>query len=37
MATIDHIILKINDLSASVDFYVNIMEFQLGGSAIPSP
>jgi catechol 2,3-dioxygenase-like lactoylglutathione lyase family enzyme len=31
MATIDHLILKINDLSASVDFYVNVMGFQLEG------
>jgi catechol 2,3-dioxygenase-like lactoylglutathione lyase family enzyme len=35
MATIDHIILKINDLSASVDFYVNVMGFQLEGQRDP--
>ena len=32
---IDHLILKINDLSASVDFYVNVMGFQLEGYREP--
>ena len=35
MATIDHLILKVNDLSASVDFYVNIMGFHLDGQRDP--
>jgi catechol 2,3-dioxygenase-like lactoylglutathione lyase family enzyme len=35
MATIDHIILKVNDLSASVDFYVNVMGFYLEGQREP--
>ena len=35
MATIDYLILKINDLSASVDFYVNVMGFHLEGQRDP--
>ena len=35
MAAIDHVILKVNDLSASVDFYVNVMGFQFEGQQDP--
>jgi len=31
MATLDHIILKVNDLDASVDFYTKIMGFTNDG------
>ncbi|MFM9904412.1 MAG: VOC family protein [Pyrinomonadaceae bacterium] len=35
MASIDHIILNINDVAASVDFYVNVMGFTLEGEDGP--
>ena len=35
MATIDHLILNINDVSASTDFYVNVLGFQLAGEDGP--
>jgi catechol 2,3-dioxygenase-like lactoylglutathione lyase family enzyme len=35
MATIDHLILKINDLSVSVDFYVHVLGFQVEGQRDP--
>jgi catechol 2,3-dioxygenase-like lactoylglutathione lyase family enzyme len=35
MATIDHLILNVNDIPASVDFYVNILGFQLEGEDGP--
>ncbi|MEP6789410.1 MAG: VOC family protein, partial [Acidobacteriota bacterium] len=35
MTTIDHLILKINDVPASVDFYVEVMGFQLEGEQPP--
>lgn len=31
MATLDHIILKVNDLKASVDFYTGVLGFALQG------
>ena len=35
MAALDHIILKVNDLQASVDFYANVMGFSLEGTDGP--
>jgi len=35
MSTIDHLILNINDVPASVDFYVNVLGFQLDGEDGP--
>jgi len=35
MATIDHLILKVNEVSASVDFYVNVLGFELEGQDGP--
>ena len=35
MTTIDHLILNINDVSSSVDFYVNILGFELEGEDGP--
>jgi catechol 2,3-dioxygenase-like lactoylglutathione lyase family enzyme len=35
MTTIDHLILNVNDVPASVDFYVNILGFQLEGEDGP--
>ena len=35
MAKIDHIILNVNDIPASVDFYVNVLGFQLEGEDGP--
>jgi catechol 2,3-dioxygenase-like lactoylglutathione lyase family enzyme len=35
MTTIDHLILNVNDVPASVDFYVNILGFQLEGKDGP--
>ena len=35
MATIDHLILNVNELAASVDFYVNILGFQYEGTDGP--
>jgi catechol 2,3-dioxygenase-like lactoylglutathione lyase family enzyme len=35
MATIDHIILKVNDMQASVDFYTKILGFQNVGAEGP--
>ena len=35
MATIDHLILNINEVSASVDFYVNVLGFTLEGNEGP--
>jgi len=35
MATIDHLILNVNDISSSVDFYVNVLGFQLEGKDGP--
>jgi catechol 2,3-dioxygenase-like lactoylglutathione lyase family enzyme len=35
MATIDHLILSVNDVAASVDFYVNILGFEHGGKEGP--
>jgi catechol 2,3-dioxygenase-like lactoylglutathione lyase family enzyme len=31
MATIDHVILKVSDLSRSIDFYTRVMGFELAG------
>lgn len=35
MATIDHIILNVNEIAASVDFYVNVLGFKLEGADGP--
>lgn len=35
MATLDHLILKVNDLDASVRFYVDVMGFSLAGQDGP--
>jgi len=35
MATIDHLILSVNDVAASVDFYVNILGFEHAGKEGP--
>src|SRR5437016_10367987 len=35
MATIDHIILNVNEIPASVDFYVNVLGFKLEGEDGP--
>ena len=35
MATLDHIILKVNELEASIDFYVRIMGFSNAGTDGP--
>ena len=35
MATLDHLILKVNDLAASIGFYQDIMGFVLEGTAGP--
>jgi catechol 2,3-dioxygenase-like lactoylglutathione lyase family enzyme len=35
MATLDHLILKVNDLDASVRFYVDVMGFTLAGQEGP--
>ena len=35
MATIDHLILNVNELSGSVDFYVNVLGFALDGEDGP--
>ena len=35
MAAIDHLILKVNDLASSVDFYVNVLGFALEGEDGP--
>lgn len=35
MATLDHVILKVNDLDASVHFYVHVMGFALEGREGP--
>jgi catechol 2,3-dioxygenase-like lactoylglutathione lyase family enzyme len=35
MATIDHLILNVNDVSSSVDFYVNVLGFELEGEDGP--
>ena len=35
MAAIDHLILNINDVPASVDFYVNVLGFELEGEDGP--
>ena len=35
MATIDHLILNVNELAASIDFYVNVLGFQLEGEDGP--
>ena len=35
MATIDHLILNVNEIPASVDFYVNILGFALEGEDGP--
>ena len=35
MATIDHLILNVNEVSASVDFYVNVLGFTLEGNDGP--
>ena len=31
MATIDHLILNVNEITSSVDFYVNVLGFGLEG------
>ncbi len=31
MAAIDHLILKVNEVSSNVDFYVNVLGFELEG------
>jgi len=35
MATIDHLILNVNEISSSVDFYVNVLGFELEGEDGP--
>jgi len=35
MAAIDHLILNVNDIPSSVDFYVNVLGFQLAGEDGP--
>ena len=35
MIQIDHLILKVNDVSSSVDFYVNVLGFKLEGQDGP--
>ena len=35
MAEIDHLILNVNDIEASVDFYTNVLGFQLDGQDGP--
>lgn len=35
MAQLDHIILKVNDLDASIEFYTRIMGFRLEGQDGP--
>ena len=35
MAAIDHLILNVNEISSSVDFYVNILGFELEGEDGP--
>ena len=35
MATIDHLILNVNEITPSVDFYVNVLGFQLEGEDGP--
>ena len=35
MATIDHLILNVNDIDASVDFYVNVLGFKNEGEDGP--
>jgi catechol 2,3-dioxygenase-like lactoylglutathione lyase family enzyme len=35
MATIDHLILKVNEIAATVDFYVNVLGFTLEGEDGP--
>src|SRR5215467_626209 len=35
MATIDHLILNVNELAPSVDFYVNILGFEYEGTDAP--
>ena len=35
MTTIDHVILNINDVQSSVDFYVNVLGFELVGQDGP--
>jgi catechol 2,3-dioxygenase-like lactoylglutathione lyase family enzyme len=35
MATIDHLILNVNDIGASVDFYVDVLGFRLEGEDGP--
>src|SRR5437762_14308183 len=35
MATIDHIILNVNEIETSVDFYVNVLGFELEGEDGP--
>jgi catechol 2,3-dioxygenase-like lactoylglutathione lyase family enzyme len=35
MAGIDHLILNVNEISASVDFYVNVLGFELEGEEGP--
>ena len=35
MAAIDHLILNVNDISASVDFYVNVLGFRTDGQNGP--
>ena len=35
MATIDHLILNVNDIAASVDFYVQVLGFRLEGEDGP--
>ena len=35
MATIDHLILNVNEVASSVDFYVNVLGFELEGEDGP--
>jgi len=35
MATIDHLILNVNEIASSVDFYVNVLGFKLEGEDGP--
>src|ERR1051326_2715921 len=35
MATIDHLILNVNEIASSVDFYVNVLGFELEGEDGP--
>ena len=37
MATIDHLILNVNEIASSVEFYVNVLGFKLEGEDACAP